>query len=238
MEIDPQVFKNILEKGTLKNKLPQIKVIFQPDGILLRHTNPTNVAVIKMEANKSAFHKYEEGKELDIRDTSKFDKLLKSFKDKINISTDDTFINIASKTKTASFKLASEIDNVMTEDSKTNWDAGFELPYTFIKEVQEDIGNIGAEHLTLEVKSKKLMIDIPGQEDKIKHEIDVDYKDCKFTIAQTYFKDIFNAMNSEKINLSFQNLDMLKKAPPLRIMEKGKVHKLTVWIAPFSPEEI
>jgi len=240
MEIDANIFVSFLKKVTLDGKISTAKFISQEDGLFTR-LNLTNHIITEATLNKIAFHKYTATKDIkpqdmDIRDTLKFKNMLNSFKDKIKVQIENPFIVLSSVNKTAHFKLASEVGNYYNEEAHTEWDNGFDVPMEFIKDVITNANNVDSESILLEVKDNNLMLLTQGQEDKIIQEMKVTYKDCLYSMQKEYFTQIFNIIDSENVNLCFQNKDLADKGAPIRILEKTKAHTLKIVVAPFSKD--
>lgn len=240
MEIDANIFETFLKKVTLGGKIATAKFISQEDGLFTR-LNLTNHIITEALLNKTAFHSYTvtadtKPEDIDIRDTTKFKNILNSFKDKIKVTIENPFIVLSSVNKTAHFKLASEVDNYHNEESKVEWDNGFDIPMKLIKDIIMNANNLESESILLEVKDNNLIITTEGQEDKIVEEMKVTYKDCIFSIQAEYFSQIFGVIDSENVNLSFQNKELAEKGAPIRILEKSKAHIFKIVVAPFSKD--
>ena len=236
IEIDASILKDFISKVTVNNKMSTARFTTTSDGMFTRLIDEPKHIVTEGILNPSAFHKYEENITLNIRDTTRFSKILGSFKDKINVSVKDIHILLRGVNKTSDYKLGNEIPNHLSEKGKTEWDSGVNIPLSFLKEIKADLGNVDADCVMLEIKDKVLTATIKGQEDLMTNFMNVEYKDCKFVMASSYFNDIITLFDNDNINISFQNLELYDKNPPLQIIEKGKTHKLSVWVAPFRSE--
>ncbi len=235
-EIDSAILQAFFRKATLDTKMETARLLTNTNGMTTLLANLPGHVLIESTLKKDAFHKFQENITLDIRDTIRFNRILKSFKDKINVSVKDTFILLSGVNKTAHFKSASEVENFKESGIKLAYDVGVEVPMTFIKELGSNITNVDADCIELEIKDKKLIATTKGQEDTIVEQMPADYKDCKFIISAEYFNQIFNILDSQTVTLSFQNLEVYDEKRPIQIKEKGKTHSLKIWVAPFIKE--
>ncbi len=235
LEIDAKILSDFVEKVTLKSKIAKTKLLTNSDGMFTR-MNMANHIITEGLLNKTTFHKFEEDITLDIRDTLRFGKILKSFKDKLNIGIEDVNILMRGVNKTAHFKLASDIDTFRKDPMKLDYDNGFDVPKSFIEEIKTNLTNLETDCVELEVKDKKLTVTTKGQEDTITQEMNVEYKDCKFLMSAEYFKNVMDVIDSGDVNLSFQDMEMYEKNPPLKITEKSKINKFYAWVAPFRKD--
>ncbi len=235
MEIDSSILGHYFKRVTLDTNIPTAKLTTTPDGMLCR-LNMIGHIVTEGVLNKTAFHKFDENLMLDIRDTGRFNKMLGSFKDKLDISVEGVNILMRGVNKTAHFKLASDIENHQEKASETKYDNGMNIPKTFLEEIDKNASNVDADCVELIVKDNVLTGSTAGQEDSVKEEMKVEYKNCKFIIAKDYFKRILDVIDGETVNLSFQDMELYDKNPPLRFVDKTKSDRLSVWVAPFRKD--
>src|SRR3990167_8256246 len=196
MDIDASILQNFFKKVTLATTIPSVRLVSQSEGLFTRMSYNDHI-VVEGTLNPSAFHKYEQGLTLDIRESMRFNKIISSFKDKLNISKKDVNILMKSVNKVAYFKSANAIDNFKAEPLILQWDSGVDISMNFIKEIISNMNNVESDNITLEIKNKVLTATTKGQEDLVEETLSVTYKDCKFQMAADYFKKIFGVMDSE-----------------------------------------
>ena len=107
MQIDSSILSGFFKKATLDNKIQTSKLITIVDGMQTT-LNLIDVMRIRAWLSEKAFHKFEQI-EIEIRDNTKFSRMLKSFKGKLTIGIDSNFIKMWNDNKTAFFKRASQI---------------------------------------------------------------------------------------------------------------------------------
>jgi len=234
MQIDSSILSGFFKKISLDTKIATAKLIGVVDGTSTSLALMDNINV-KGWLSEKVFHKFEQV-ELEIRDTGKFNRLLKSFKGKISINIENNFVKMYNDNKTAFFKRASQINNWTNDVPKIQYDSGIDIPSSFIDEVLNNISTTDAKSVLFEVKDNILVVTAEGDEDNVKEQVIVQYKNAKFRISAEYFRAIFNSLENDKINISFQDLEIYERNPPLKITDKGETYKVEAWVAPFNPE--
>lgn len=234
MQIDSSILSEFFKKITLDNKIPTAKLVGVVDGITTK-LKLMDVINVRGWLSEKAFHKFEQI-EIEIRNSEKFNHMLKGFKGKLSINVDGNFIKMYNDNKTAFFKRASQIDNYTENVVKVLFDSGINLTSAFIKEILSNISVTEAEYIMFEVLDNVLLVTTVGNEDKVIEQINVNYKNSKFGMSAEYFKTIFTSLENDKINISFQDIELLDKNPPCKITDKGDTYCIEVWCAPFNPE--
>jgi len=205
LKINTSTFYSFLKKITLNGKIDECVLNFTPTGLRAMNADRPKTTVVLGELKAESFVEYESIGKVGVRDTTLLLKILKGFKEDIEIEVVENRLKMKDSSRKIECTLI-EPDFISTKIDKTpnlTYDGGAVMSVDIWKRAFENVATLNQSELHVEIKNKSIVFTAGDSRfGKIVERQPIDYKNVKVSFG-TVLKDVINVCDSEitvKIN--------------------------------------
>jgi hypothetical protein len=243
MKINATKLHNFINKVTLNGDLRSAILKTSEKGMTVSLICEDNTYMVKGILNKSVFSDYKDNMEITLGATDNksdvilLQKILKGFKEFVNFDIINNSLVLQENKRIANMTLTDKefVMNKFDKELPFEFSKGFVVKSDLITKILENIKTLTTAKeyptVSIEIKNKKLEINVFNTQSSIKEIEDIEFLDCSIQVSGNRFSKVFGTIDKEV------EISIIDSAKPMLVKEKTDEIIISTILAPRMENE-